>query len=225
MGRTRPLLAALLLALVGLLLVAPPAGAAEEQDGGADIEHAEEECIKLLEDGNKIDDCQEAPNPLLPEVNEIIWGAIGFFVVAYFVAKMGYPAIKKSMDARTERIRDDLTAAETQRAEADTVLAEYRAQLADAKAESARIIEEARSVGEAMKREQEGRLQAELAELRSRAADDIDSAKAQAIADLRGEVARLAVGAAEVVVGRSLDEPTQVQLIEDYINQVAGQRS
>ena len=50
-------------------------------------------------------------------------------------------------------------------------------------------------------------------------------AKAQAMADLRGEVAQLAIGAAETVVGRNLDEATQVQLVEDYINQVAAQRA
>ena len=54
---------------------------------------------------------------------------------------------------------------------------------------------------------------------------DIESAKVQAMADLRGEVAQLAIGAAETVVGRNLDEATQVQLVEDYINQVAAQRS
>jgi F0F1-type ATP synthase membrane subunit b/b' len=54
---------------------------------------------------------------------------------------------------------------------------------------------------------------------------DIESAKAQAVSDLRGEVARLAIGAAETVVQHNLDEATQTQLIEDYINQVAAQRS
>ena len=48
----------------------------------------------------------------------------------------------------------------------------------------------------------------------------IEAAKGQAIADLRGEVAQLAIGAAEVVVKRNLDQATQTQLIEDYINQV-----
>ena len=124
------------------------------------------------------------------------------------------------MDARTERIRSDLDAAESQRTEADTLLAEYRAQLADAKNESSRIIEEARQSADALKRDQETRLQAELGELRAKAAADIDAAKAQAISDLRGEVAQLAIGAAEVVVKANLDQATQIQLIEDYINQV-----
>ena len=221
MRRSRLLLGA---AAITLLIgggFAPHASAQEEEEG-VEITHASEECIHLLEEGGTIDDCQEAPNQLLPETNEIIWGALGFLVVFFFVAKFGYPAMKKSMDARTERIRSDLDAAEQQRAEADTLLADYRAQLADARNESARIIEEARQSADSLRRDQEARLSNDLAELRSKASADIESAKVQAIADLRGEVAQLAVGAAEVVVNKNLDHPTQVQLIEDYINQVAN---
>lgn len=234
MRKLRLLLAA---AAIALLTVVGFASHATAQDGGGSAvddviqeagenggTHADAECIEILADGGKVDDCQAAPNPLLPATNEIIWGAVGFFVVLFFVWKMGLPAIKQGMDARTERIRSDLDAAESQRTEADTLLAEYRAQLNDAKNESARIIEEARQSADALKRDQEGRLQTELADLRTRATADIEAAKVQAISDLRGEVAQLAVGAAEVVVGKNLDQATQVQLIEDYINQVANQR-
>jgi F-type H+-transporting ATPase subunit b len=235
MRQVRLLLAGAALSTVAVLGLAPHAGA-QEGDHEDPLHTLEEEakdngasefdahCLEIIADGGSVDDCQAAPNQLLPETNEIIWGAIGFLVVFFFVAKMGLPAIKKGMDARTERIRADLDAAETQRTEADTLLAEYRAQLNDAKNESARIIEEARQSADALKRDQESRLQSELAELRTKAAADIDAAKVQAIADLRGEVAQLAIGAAEVVVGRSLDQATQTQLIEDYINQVASQR-
>lgn len=217
MRRLRLLLVAAALGLAAVLGFASPATAAD-----GDIGHAEELCIETLESSGTIDDCQAAPNVLMPELNEVIWGTFGFLVVFFFIWKLGLPAIKKGMAARTERIRADLAAAETQRAEADQLLADYRAQLADAKNESARIIEEARQAADALKREQEARLQSELAEMRARATADIENAKAQAIADLRGEVAELAIGAAEVVVGRTLDREAQVQLIEDYINQVAN---
>jgi F0F1-type ATP synthase membrane subunit b/b' len=58
--------------------------------------------------------------------------------------------------------------------------------------------------------------------MRTQAAADIEAAKAQAIADLRGEVATLAIGAAEQVVGRNLDQDTNVALVEAYINQVGA---
>jgi F-type H+-transporting ATPase subunit b len=220
--RNRTLLALAAIAVGLVLAFASPAGAQEEEP---DIGHAEEECIHILEDGGAIDDCQEAPNPLLPETNEIIWGSLGFIVVFIGIWKFGLPQIRGAMNARTEKIRGDLQAAEDQRSEADQVLADYRAQLNDAKTEAGRIIEEARQAADQIKRDQEARLQAELAELRSRAVADIDDAKARAMTDLRDEVAALAVGAAEAVVQRNLDGATQTQLVEDYINQVAAQRS
>jgi F-type H+-transporting ATPase subunit b len=204
------------------LFAAAPATAQEEPEGEPEISHASEECIHLLEEGGEIDDCQKAPNQLVPETNEVIWGGIGFAVVFGFLAWKGVPAIKKTMEARTERIRGDLEGAEAAKAEAQTVLDEYRAQLADAKAEAGRIIEEARQAAEGVKREQEARLQTELAEMRERAAADVDAAKAQAIADLRGEVAGLAIGAAEVIVGKNLDRDTQTQLVEQYIASVSS---
>ena len=56
----------------------------------------------------------------------------------------------------------------------------------------------------------------------AKAAADIEAAKVQAIADLRGEVAALAIGAAEQVVGRNLDQDTNAALVEAYINQVGA---
>ena len=220
--RTRTLLATLLLALGGLLVLASPAGAQEE---GQDIGHTEEECIETLEGGGSIDDCQEAPNPILPATNEILWGSISFAALFFLLYKFAYPQVKKMLEDRTERIRSDLQAADSAKSEAEGVLDQYRAQLHDARAEAGRIIEEARQAADRIKRDQESRLQAELADLRTRAVADIESAKAQAVSDLRGEVARIAIGAAETVVQRNLDEATQTQLIEDYINQVAAQRS
>jgi F-type H+-transporting ATPase subunit b len=236
MQRLRLLLAAAVLGLLAIVGFAPHAMAQEDdhssegteegdhsEEGGHDLSHAAHLCIEQIEAADSIDvDCQEAPNPLLPEKNEIIWGAFGFLVVFFFVAKFGVPAMKKSMDARTERIRTDLASAESQRIEADALLADYRGKLSDAQAESGRIIEEARQSADALRRDQEARLQTELADLRAKAAADVEAAKQQAIADLRGEVAQLAIGAAEVVVKANLDQATQAQLVEDYINQVAA---
>ena len=235
MQRKRLLLLGAALGLALLVGFANPASAApgqeepietvrhEAEENGAS--HADAECIDTIAEGGSVDDCQEAPNPLLPEPNEIIWGVIGFAVVFFFLAKFGLPQIKKAMNDRTEKIRGDIASAEAQRDEADQVLAEYRAQLNDARSEAGRIIEEARQAADQIKHDQEQRLQAELAELRQRAVADIESAKSQAVNDLRGEVADLAIGAAETIVQRSLDSATQTQLVEDYINRVAAQRS
>lgn len=238
--RMRTLLAAGLLGVVGVLTFGSAAHAQEgdgEAEGGVPeefVHEAEEiaeangadvadvECIPILLEGGAVDDCQEAPSPILPATNEIIWGAISFTVLFVLLAKFAYPGIKKGMDARTERIRTDLAGAETAKDEAERVLAEYRAQLADAKTEGGRIIEEARQQADAVKRDHEARVQTEIAAMRERAAADVESAKSQALADLRHDVADLAIGAAEVIVQRSLDRETQAQLVEQYIESVGS---
>jgi F-type H+-transporting ATPase subunit b len=238
MRRFRVALAAGVLAVV---VAAAPAAAQEEGEGeGAAVDeeeiiheaevlaeenggtHADIECIPELVAGGSVDDCQEAPSPILPPANELIWGSISFLVLLFLLRQFAYPGIKKGMAARTERIRGDLENAESAKADAQRVLDEYRAQLADAKAEAGRIIEEARQQADALKRDQAQRLQTELAEMRERAAADVEAAKAQAMADLRAEVASLAVGAAEVVIQRNLDAATQTQLVEQYIQSVGS---
>lgn len=179
-----------------------------------DVETIEEEAE------GRYEDCLDAPNPLLPETNEIIWGSVGFVVVFLFLAKFGLPAIKKSMEERTAKIQGDLDAAEAAKAEAESIKADYAAKVADAKTESARIIEEARQAADQLKADQQARLNEELAAARASAQADIDAAKGQAMAELRGEVSDIAIGAAEAVVGANLDRAAQTQLIEDYINRV-----
>lgn len=222
--RMRKLFAATLLALVAVLM-APTVASAQESGSETEPKFADkaaEHCAELLEGGSKVDECQESPSPILPEKNELIWGLISFVVVLALLSKFAWPGLKKGLQDRAERIRSDLDSAESAKQDADRILDEYKAQLADARNEAARIIEESRQAADALRRDQEQRLQTELAQMRERAAADIESAKRQAVADLRDEVAQLAIGAAEVIVQRNLDRDTQVRLVESYIEQVAS---
>jgi F-type H+-transporting ATPase subunit b len=211
------------LTVVGVVLLAVLgwAGPAHAQEDG-ELTHEAEECIEILEGGGTVDDCQEAPSIILPATNELIWGAISFAAVVFLLWKFAWPGIKKAMDARTERIREDLEEAESARRESEQILEQYKAQLADARSEASRMIEEGRQTAEELRRDLESRAQTEIAEIRQRAAADVESAKSQALQDLKSEVAGIAMSATEMLVKRNLDRDTQVQLVEDYINQVAS---
>ncbi len=219
--RRRVLLVGLLLVTVVVLSSGAPAGAKE---GETFADKNSEECSHLLAEGKTPDACQEAPSPILPPTNELIWGAISFALVFLLLRRLAWPGIKKGMEGRTERIRADLAQAESAKAEAEQVLAEYRSQLAEARSESGRIIEEARQTADSMKRDLAASAESDIAELRRKAAADIEAAKSQAIADLRGEVAAIAIGAAERVVERNLDRDTNTALVESFIDQVGASR-
>ncbi len=177
---------------------------------------------KLESFEKKLESCLEAPNPILPEVTEIIWGGIAFVVLLALMQWKLFPAVKRGMDRRAEKIRQDLDDADRARSEALEVKAGYEAELADARAEAGRIVDAARADAEQVRAELIARAEAEAVELRQRSDQDVATAKRQALADLQGEVAEIVIGAAEQVIGRNLDHDTQVQLIESYINDVGS---
>jgi len=221
--------AAIALTLGALALTAAPAGAAGESEGACFI-HAVHEAEEQGLEGEALEEhveeevlaCTQAPNPIVPELNELIWGSIGFIVVVGLLYWKGYPAIKGAMNDRTEKIRADIEGAETAKAEADKVLAQYHEQLADARNESARILEEARQDADAVRTERVAAIDGEIAEMRQRAAAEVEASKAQALSDLRGEITSLALGAAERVVERNLDDETNRALIDSYIDSVGA---
>lgn len=239
MRRTMRLLLTAALGVAALVAAPAPAGASGESVEGCVVEEVEHylEEKEGLEEGSAeyeealhhveeiVADCIESPNVLLPETNEIIWGGIGFLVVLVFMMKFGFPAAKRAMTERTAKIQGDLDAAEQAKADAEAVRADYESKVADAKAEAARIIEEARQSADQLRSDQQARLNEELAAARTQAQADIDAAKSQAMNELRGEVATIALGAAETVVGANLDRDAQTRLIEDYINRVQASSS
>ena len=228
--RWNRLLAATLLALVGVLAFAGPAQASGESVGACMAHLLEHEAHGELDEHllhdeavqEELEKCFEAPNPIIPEVNEIVWGGAAFLILFVLMVKKGFPAVKGAMDARAERIRSALDAADQARADAQALQADYEARLADAKSEAARLIDEARGAADELKVDLAARAEADIAEMRTRAAADIESQKAQAIADLRAEVAGIALGAAERVVQSALDAEVQGRLIDAYIDEVAS---
>jgi F-type H+-transporting ATPase subunit b len=222
------------IAIAAFVTLAAPAGAAGETIGGCAIEAAvyaeeaygslhaveeDEELFKKLE--KEMESCLEAPSPIIPEVDEIIWGGAAFAVLFGFMAWKGFPAVKGAMDDRAAKIASDLDAAEQAKVDASQVKADHEAALAGAKAEANQIIEDARQQADQLRTDLQARASEEIAEMRSRASADIESARSQAISDLRSEVASIAVGAAERVIQGNLDAAAQQALVDAYIEEVA----
>ena len=179
--------------------------------------HETEECAHMLEEGKSIDDCQKAPSLILPAKNEVIWGGLAFMVVFIALARVGFPAVKKAMEDRTNRIRESLDDAERAKNEAQSVLDEYNKQLADARTEANRIIEEARQTADQLRRDLVARAEQEAQDLRQRSQEDITAAQQRAMADLQSQIRDLTIDLAEKVVQKQLDRDTNRSLIDGFI--------
>jgi F-type H+-transporting ATPase subunit b len=211
-----------ILGVVGvLLLFAAPAFAAGSGSTAPKFANkAAEDCYKKLADGTStVDDCQKAPSPLKPENNEIIWGSLAFLVLLVAMWKWGVPAVKNMEAAREERIRNDLEGAEKARTEAEAEKVQYQKQIADARGEAGQIIDEARQSAEQVRRDLVARAEQDANEIRERAQADIANQRTQAMASLRGEVTQLSIDLAGRIVERNLDNDTNRQLVETFLDQ------
>jgi F-type H+-transporting ATPase subunit b len=182
---------------------------------GFDLIHLAQEHGEVVE---KTTD--HAFNPTVPVIGELIAAAVFFALLFLIVTRVALPKLNATLAAREQALAGQLTAAETTRSEADQVLAEYRAKLADAQAEGNRIIEEARRTAESIAAERRAGAEAEAQALVTRAQADIQAERDRAIGALRSELGSLSIDLASRVVGRSLDSEAQRGLVESYIDQL-----
>ncbi len=215
--RTR-VFAAIGIALVAMLFAAPAYAA--DSTTPKYTNEAAKQCAEKLANGGTIDDCQQAPSPLKPANNEIIWGMAAFVVLLIALWKWGVPAVKNMEKAREDRIRNDLESAEKSRNEAEQEKAQYMASLADARNEAGRIIDEARQSAESVRADIVARAEEDANEIRTRAQTDIANQRQQAMTQLRSDVASLSIDLAGRVVEKNLDDATNRQLVDNFIDQV-----
>jgi F-type H+-transporting ATPase subunit b len=160
-------------------------------------------------------------NPLIPSATELILGLIGFVIVFGALAKVLMPRIQKTLAERTDTIEGGIQRAEEAQAEAQRVLDQYHAQLAEARHEAARLREEAREQGAQIKAEILDQAQADARRLVEAAHAQIDSDRQQALAALRRQVGELATELAGRIVGESLtDQARQSRVVDRFLDEL-----
>jgi F-type H+-transporting ATPase subunit b len=167
---------------------------------------------------------QAQQNPLVPDLTELILGAVSFLIVFGLLAKVLLPRITRTLAERTDAIEGGLRRAEEAQAEAKGTLEQYRAQLADARHEAARLREEAKEQGAQIKAELRAEGEAERQRIVDAARAQIEAERQQAVTSLRAEVGALAVELASRIVGESLeDEARQRRMVDRFLAQLEDQ--
>jgi F-type H+-transporting ATPase subunit b len=157
---------------------------------------------------------------LYPHAAELIVGAVAFAIIFFFMWKWVLPRVNTLLEQRREQIQGEIERAERAHGEADAELARYREQLANAREEANRIIEEARQTASQLQADLQARAERESQAIVARAQDEIRAERDRVFQELRAQVADIAVGLAGKVVGQSLDASAHERLIDEYIDQV-----
>lgn len=160
---------------------------------------------------------------VLPDPDELLWGSLFFLVLLAVLIKFVFPKVNEGLAKRTAKIQGQMDAAEGVRREADTVLEDYRRQLADARSEASRIIEEGKRTAEALKADITARAETEAREIVARAQADVAGERDRAIASLQRSVGELSLTLAGRVIGAELANPeAQRALVDRAIADLSG---
>ena len=162
-----------------------------------------------------------AANPLI-EVRPglMIWTIICFLVVLFVLKRYAFGPIQQMIDTRRERIQQAIAEADNARDEARKLLEEHRKLIGQAKSESEEILHEARRLADA----QRDRVKQETEEDRQRRLEEtrrqIEQATAQALGEIRDEVGKLSLLAAEKITRKSLTGADQQRLIDEALAEI-----
>ena len=140
--------------------------------------------------------------------SQLLWLAITFGLFYLFLKRVALPRIGGILEVRRDRIAHDLDTAARMKEEADEAVAAYEQELADARAKSNAIAQEARDAAkaeaDAERRKAEDGLNAKLAEAEGR----IATLRASALKDVGAIAESTATEIVRSLVGGTADKAT-----------------
>ena len=154
-------------------------------------------------------------NPMIPAVYDIVWSLVCFVIILRVFWKLILPKFKEVLDERSRLIQGGIEKAERAQAEADAALEEYRMQLAEGRAEAARLRAEAQEDGAQIIADMKQQANEEAERIISTAKAQIAAERQAAMISLRSEVGSLATDLASRIVGESLQDDARSNGVVD----------
>ncbi len=157
-------------------------------------------------------------NFLIPNATFLVELA-AFAIMVLILGKYVIPPINKAMTARQDAIRKQFSDLEEAKSGAQAAEEEFKAQIADARHEAARIREDAREQGAAIIAEMREQAQTEASRIVEHAHAQISAERQQAVTTLRAEVGALATTLAGRIVGESLeDDERSTRVVDRFLD-------
>ena len=162
------------------------------------------------------------PSILTPDFGLFFWMFVAFLVVFLLLAKFGFPVITHMVEERKNYIDESLRKAHEAQERLANIEKEGESILQEAREKQAQILKEAAETRDAIVEKAQDKARAEGARLLEDARVAIEQEKKAAIADIRAQVATLSVEIAEKVLKQNLkDDKSQMDLIDRMLDDVS----
>lgn len=182
-----------------------------------EAEHGTAEPGQAAASGHEGGEAHAKPDLLDWDFGAALW-TIGVFVLLLVALRMtAWKPILAGLNQREEFIRKSLADAKREREEAERLLADYTAKLANAKEQAAEIVEEGRRDGEETQRRIQAEASAEAQAIVERAKRDIGLARDEAVRQLHEETIVLATTIAGKMIRRELSAADHQALLDESL--------
>ena len=163
----------------------------------------------------------EAKTPILSfDFGSAFWNLVIFLGVLAVLSLFVWPNVLHGLQAREDKIREDLEFAEKANLDAQAILAGYQTKLDEAARQVQQMLAEARRDAEANGQKIIEQSKMEAATQRERAVADIENAKKVAMAELASQTSEMAMKVARSVVGRELSADDHADLIRQAMERL-----
>ncbi len=203
------------LVLFALLLATPILAQEDHGEGAAEDTQAE------TAEGEHAEEGGESISPLVPiGINQgfLLAQIVNFLLVFGLLTVFMWRPLTNMLDSRATTIAkglEDAAAAANARRNAET---DAEKVLADARFEAASVIDEARGRGEEVAKSVEEGARAEADRIRQEARTTAEGERNTQLANMRGQVMAISVAVAERLLGESIDEGKQKELVDKFFS-------
>jgi F-type H+-transporting ATPase subunit b len=148
---------------------------------------------------------------------QVVIAAANFVVFLVLLYQFAFKPVSAMLSERRERIEQGLRDAEQAKRDRENAEQERLAAITEARREANDILARAQKVAQETRDADIAATREELERMRTRATDEIEAEKGRALAELRSEVAELALQAAGRVVRETMTDQRQRRLVEEFL--------
>jgi F-type H+-transporting ATPase subunit b len=148
----------------------------------------------------------------------LLWTVITFGVLLLILWKTAWKPIVEALDARSERIRGDLSNADKARQEAEELLQKHKEMMDKAKEEALDIIEKSKVEAEKIRNDIIDKATSDARKIAESTKNEITIAKDAALTEIKSEIVNISTDIASKIINKNLNPDDQKSIINETLD-------
>ena len=157
---------------------------------------------------------------LQPNFGLVFWTVVNFLILVVLLAKFAWKPIINALDAREQKIKEDISSAQAARAEAQKIQQEMQAKLEDISTQSIQKLKEAQTLAEAEKQKIIASATEQADNIVKQAKAEIEAQTQKAVETLKNQMADTTLLALKKFIVKQEDEASSRRQVQEVLKEI-----